>query len=101
MAVMVIQDFEVEETDLSTKNYDAVDARLDARENPPDGLIVHTAGFTGRGGFRIADVWESVSAWESFRDGRLADAVKPVMEGDPDASPPDEYVYELHDVIKP
>lgn len=101
MAMMMIQEFEVEESDLSTKNYDAVDARLDIREDPPPGLIVHTAGFTGKGTFRIADVWESVADWEAFRDGRLAEAVKPVMEADPGAAPPEEYGYELHDVIKP
>ncbi len=101
MAVMMIQEFAVEETDLSTKNYDAVDAAVNAREDPPKGLIVHTAGFTGRGAFRIADVWESTADWEAFRDGRLAEAVKPVMQDNPEASPPDEYTYELHDLIKP
>ncbi len=101
MAVMMIQEFMVEETDRSTKNYDAVDARLNVGEDPPKGLIVHTAGFTGKGSFRIADVWKSVADWEAFRDGRLAEAVKPVMEADPEAVPPEEYTYELHDVIKP
>lgn len=101
MPVMVIQEFQVEEDDLSTKNYDGVNERLNAHEDPPNGLIVHTAGFTGKGVFRIADVWESLAAWESFRDGRLAEAVKPLME-DPDAAPPsEEHTYELHDVIKP
>ena len=100
MAVMVIQEFAVEETDCSTNNYDAVGARLNAKQDPPDGLIVHTAGFTGRGSFRIAEVWESVGDWEAFRDGRLADAVQPVMEADPEAGPPDVYSYELHDVIR-
>jgi len=101
MATMIIQEFAVEETDLSTTNYDAVDARLNAREDPPKGLIVHTAGFTGKGSFRIADVWESAGDWEAFREGRLAEAVKPVMEADPNAAPPEEYTYELHDLIKP
>jgi len=101
MAVMSIQEFTVEEDDLSTENYDAVNERLNAHDDPPSGLIIHTAGFTGNGSFRIADVWESVAAWESFRDGRLAEAIKPLMEN-PDAAPPSqEYTYELHDVIQP
>jgi hypothetical protein len=101
MAVMMIQEFAVEEDDLGTENYDAVNERLNTREKPPQGLIVHTAGFTGKGVFRIADVWESLADWERFRDGPLAEALKPMMESD-DASPPvEQYTYELHDVIKP
>jgi hypothetical protein len=100
MAVMMIQDFAVEEEDLSTENYDAVNERLNIREDRPRGLIVHTAGFTGKGVFRIADVWESLADWERFRDGPLAEALKPMMES-ADASPPvEQYTYELHDVIK-
>jgi hypothetical protein len=101
MAVMMIQEFAVAEDDLGTANYDAVNERLNIGQDPPRGLIVHTAGFTGKGVFRIADVWESLADWESFRDGPLAEALKPMMES-ADASPPTEqYTYELHDVIKP
>ena len=98
MAIMQVQEFEVEEDDLSTTNYDGVSERLNVDDDPPAGLIVHTAGFTGKGIFRIADVWESEEAWESFRDGRLAEALKPLMEsGEP---PPNvQYTYELHQVV--
>jgi hypothetical protein len=101
MAVMMIQEFAVAEDDLGTANYDAVNERLNIGDDPPRGLIVHTAGFTGKGLFRIADVWESLADWESFRDGPLAAALKPTMES-ADASPPvEQYTYELHDVTKP
>ena len=100
MAIMQIQEFEVEEGDRSTPNYDAISERLNADADPPRGLIVHTAGFTGKGTFRIADVWESESDWETFRDGRLAEALKPMMESGEGSPPSVEYTYELHHVVK-
>jgi hypothetical protein len=101
MAIMQIQDFEVEEDELSTTNYDGVTKRLNVDADPPQGLIAHTAGFTGKGVFRIAEVWESEEACRQFRDGRLAEALKPLMESG-DGSPPDaDYTYELHHLVKP
>ena len=101
MAILMVQEFSVEEDDRSTPNYDSVSERLNVKADPPPGLIVHTAGFTGRGMFRIAAVWESEDDWQRFRDGRLAEALKPMMESG-SGSPPDlEYSYELHDLIKP
>jgi hypothetical protein len=101
MAIMVIQEFEVVEDDLSTTNYDGVSERLGADTDPPEGLVAHTAGFTGTGLFRIADVWESEADWERFRDGRLAEAMKPMMESGDGTPPSSVYSYELHHVIKP
>jgi hypothetical protein len=101
MAVMVIQEFEVAEDDLSTTNYDGVSERLGADSDPPQGMIAHTAGFTGQGVFRIADVWESEADWERFRDGRLAEALKPTMESGDGTPPSVQYSYELHHVINP
>lgn len=49
MPVMQIQDFAVEEDELNTPNYDGVNERLQLDSDPPEGLIVHTAGFTGLG----------------------------------------------------
>jgi hypothetical protein len=98
MAIAMVQEFTVESGDTSTTNYDSVKERLNVDADPPQGLILHTAGFTGTGIFRIFDVWESEEAWQRFRDERLAAAVQPVIEagGNP---PSAEYTYELHDVI--
>ena len=101
MAILMVQEFEVAEDDLSTANYDGVGERLNVKDDPPAGLIVHTAGFTGRGIFRIADAWESEEDWQRFRDGRLAEALKPLMESGEGTPPSTEYSYELHDLIKP
>lgn len=101
MAIMMIQEFPVEEDDRSTTNYDAIGERLNVKADPPKGMIFHTAGFTGQGVFRIANVWESEQDWTDFRDNRLAEALKPMMESEEGAPPSAEYTYELHDVIKP
>jgi hypothetical protein len=101
MPILMVQEFEVEEDERSTPNYDSVSERLNARDDPPPGMIVHTAGFTGRGAFRIADVWESEADWQRFRDGRLAEALKPLMESGDGTPPSEEYSYELYDLIKP
>jgi hypothetical protein len=100
MAIMQIQEFEVEEGDRSTTNYDGVSERLNIEGDPPDGLVVHAAGYTGKGSFRIANVWESEGDWEAFRDGRLAEALKPLMDSGEGSPPSVQYTYELHRVIR-
>ena len=61
MAVAFIQEFAVDPGgDRSTTNYDEVARRINADPDPPDGIIVHTAGFDDEAGvFRIFDVWET------------------------------------------
>lgn len=101
MAVMNVQEFEVEEDDLSTTNYDSVSERLALGSDPPAGLLFHTAGYTGRGQFRIANVWDSQASLDAFMEGRLAEALKPLMESGEGNPPSAQYSYELHDVISP
>ena len=101
MAIMVIQEFDVEEDERSTTNYDAVSGRLALEDDPPAGLLFHTAGYTGRGQFRIANVWDSQESWDSFREGRLAEALKPLMESGEGNPPTAEYSHELHHVVDP
>jgi hypothetical protein len=98
MAIAMVQEWETGD-DRSTTNYDAIKERLNVDADPPAGLIVHTAGFTSTGTFRIFDVWESQDAWERFRDDRLMSAVRPVLESSGGAPPTNEYTYELHDVV--
>jgi hypothetical protein len=97
MAVAVIQDWVEEETERSTRNYDAISERLMAQE-PVDGLIVHTAGFTGNG-FRIYEVWETKGHYDRFLADRLMPMLMDVEQGDP--TPPQVTTYELHNVVTP
>jgi hypothetical protein len=99
MAIAMVQDFKVDPDDRSTDNYDGVKERLNVEADPPAGMILHTAGFTGTGLFRIFDVWESEEAWQRFHDERLMPAVQPVIDAG-GAPPSADYTYELYDVIK-
>ena len=101
MAVAFIQEFDVRGDDRTTTNYDAIQERLNAREDPPEGGIVHTAGFDDDAGvFRIFDVWETREAGERFIRERLRPILEEVMASRPDAAPPDrEAWYELHDLM--
>lgn len=101
MPVAWLQEFKLTGDDRTTTNYDAVVAQLDLDANPPDGLIVHTAGFDEDGGvFRIFDVWENAEQAQTFRRERL----QPLLDQGPvnpdNAAGPDrDGTYELHDVV--
>ena len=103
MAVVYVQEFEVENGNWSTANYDW--AKEQIGDDPIEGLIVHTAGFDKEARvFRIMDVWESREQAERF----IAERVQPMMEqgvdGLPDpenaSEPTRETFYELHDLSK-
>jgi hypothetical protein len=96
MAVAVVQDWVEEETDRSTTNYDAVSERLQAQDEPPAGLLVHTAGFTGHG-FRIFEVWESREDYERFFGERLMPLIQDVASDDD--RQPQQTIYELHNFM--
>ncbi len=103
MAVAYIQEFPVDPGgDRSTANYDAVAQRLRADTDPPEGLIVHTAGFDEDAGvFRIFDVWQTRDQGQVFIDERIMPAVREVIGDDLSggAPPSRETWYELHEVI--
>ncbi|MGA2469846.1 MAG: hypothetical protein ABSG64_04060 [Solirubrobacteraceae bacterium] len=89
MAVAVLT--EVEGAGLDT--YEAVNEKIRLAENPPDGLLVHTAAARD-GGYFIYNVWDSASAWEAFRDGRRSDALREAAPAG--IAPPKITVWELH-----
>jgi hypothetical protein len=101
MPVAYIQEFDVDPGgDRSTANYDAVSQRLNAEADPPDGIIVHTAGFDEDAKvFRIFDVWESQEHARRFLDDRLAPILKELVGDAPPGPAPRETFYELHDVM--
>ena len=98
MAVAFIQEWR--DSAPGTENYDFVASKLDAQNNPPEGLIAHTAGRDGSGVWRIFEVWESSEHAERFREERLMPVVREMMEERPEATPPDVAdTYELHDLL--
>ncbi len=103
MAIAYLQEFEIQNGDTSTTNYDAVVAAINLQD-APDGLLIHTAGFDlDAGVFRIFDVWETREQGETFINDRLNPIIEPMAAAaaqDPDsnfAPPSRETWYELHD----
>jgi hypothetical protein len=93
MAVMVTLGF-----DASADQYDAVDKAIDARGNPPDGLISHTAQDLG-GKVRIVDVWESAEQFGAFMENRAGPTIAETLGDDAPEVPAPEFT-ELHNAYK-
>ena len=102
MPVVFIQEFEIDGDDRSTTNYDAVSERLNVDAEPPEGLIVHTAGFDEDDGvFRILDVWETREHGERFTRDRLTPIMEEMLGEAEDVPPPArDGLYELHNVVR-
>jgi hypothetical protein len=93
MPIAVVQEWAEGGND--TTNYDKLHARI--MEGPtPDGFLVHTAGATQDGGFRIFEVWESEAQFRRFVDERLMPLVKELGGGD---NAPTTNTYELHELV--
>lgn len=84
----------------STPTYDGVQAELGVEQDPPPGLIFHSAGFGETGKFRIYEVWESREDAERFFNERIMPAVQKVTEGEP-RPPAVQELYELHNFYRP
>jgi hypothetical protein len=92
---------EFEPTDeRGTPSYDAVVERLNVAADPPDGVILHSAGFAGDGTFRVYDVWESRDQAERFENERLFPAIEEVAGAD-FRPPVKRETYELHNMYTP
>lgn len=105
MAIAFIQEFPIVDGDTSTTNYDAVVAKLDLEGAPPQGLVLHTAGFDRDAGvFRIFDVWQTRDDGERFMKEKLEPIIESLAgaaaeSGDEFASPARQSWYELHDTM--
>ena len=100
MPFVVLQEFKIEGDDRSTTNYDSVSEHIGMDTNPPDGMIIHTAGWDEEGGVlrdfpRLGDpaglgtVPQRAAATRACREA-----------GSRNNAPPDrEASYELHNLI--
>ena len=57
------------------ENYDAVHSAIGIDDNPPAGLIVHSAGPI-EGGWGVIDFWESREAFDGFVGERLMPGIQ-------------------------
>ena len=56
------------------EDYEAVHKALDIANDPPDGLLVHSAGPV-HDGWGVTDFWESREKFDAFVEGRLRPAM--------------------------
>lgn len=74
---------------ITRQQIERLSASMGVAQDPPAGLIVHTAYEEG-GALEVLDVWESREAFEAFAGGQLREAVGRLaqdaglqMEGEP------------------
>jgi hypothetical protein len=76
------------ELPIRREDLEELSRRIGAAENPPDGLLVHTAVATPTG-VRVVDVWDSQADYERFRDTRLMPTAEALMADNGMSTPPD------------
>ena len=82
--------------------YQQVEGKLDVANNPPDGLIVHTASVVD-GKLKIVDIWESEEQAQRFGEERLGPAIMEIA-GDQVGGPPEPgqiQIYEIKSMVRP
>ncbi len=88
-------------TSVSVAEYDEVVSRIRFHDDPPEGLVMHTAAVNGEGRMRIFDVWRSLESHDRFAEDRLRPAIAEVV-GQEYADAGDHLeVHELHSLVSP
>jgi hypothetical protein len=96
MPVVVLTDMPAD-----VEQYDAVAEKINPEQDPPAGMILHSAAAKPGGGMRNVDIWESEDAYNRFRDERLMPAVQEVAGDSMDGPPPPPEIFEIHHLVKP
>jgi hypothetical protein len=81
------------------ENYDAAHGVMEIDSDPPEGMIVHSAGPVD-GGWAVIDFWESRAAFDGFVASRLM----PRLQGLGDRgfpNPPDVKEFPVHNLQTP
>jgi hypothetical protein len=79
--------------------YDTIHAHMGVDQNPPEGLIFHSAGPID-GGWGVIDFWESREAFDRFVQSRLQPAMQELGDRTMQ-TPPDIKEFPVHHVTKP
>jgi hypothetical protein len=81
------------------QQYDAIHSHMRVDEDPPQGLILHSAGPI-EGGWGVIDFWESREAFDRFVESRLGPASQEL--GDQTfTTQPDIKEFPVHNITKP
>ena len=78
--------------------YDAIHDKMDVENNPPEGLIFHSAGPI-EDGWGVIDFWESRAAFDRFAQSRLMPATQE-LGGQTFESPPDIKEFTVYHITK-
>lgn len=79
--------------------YEAVHSELGIAENPPEGMIFHSAGPI-EGGWGVIDFWESREHFDRFQQSRLGPTIQALGDRAPQG-PPDIKEFPVHNYEKP
>ena len=96
MPVAVVQDWVEPVSVRSAESYHRISELLGARDDPPKGLLMHSAGHTGEA-FRIFEVWETQADFDVF----IVERLMPVLQKATGSvtTPPQVTIYELRNYI--
>jgi hypothetical protein len=98
VVVLLEQDFE----GVSREDAEALTNDMDARENPPAGLIAHVVTETANG-VHVVDIWESTADLQRFNQVQLIPSMKKVSQerGIQLANPiPEPKITEAYDLVR-
>jgi hypothetical protein len=87
-------------TNVGSDEYDEVVSKIRLHDDPPEGLIMHTAAVTDEGQMRVFDVWRFREAYDRFAESRLRPAIIEVV-GEQRAESVEPQVHQLHSLVKP
>ena len=80
------------------EQYQAVHGHMNVQNDPPEGLIFHSAGPIDEG-WGVIDFWESRDHFDRFAQSRLMPAVQELGERAMQ-SPPDIKQFEVFNILK-
>lgn len=81
------------------EEYEAIHSHMEVDENPPEGLIFHSAGPID-GGWGVIDFWESREDFDRFAESRLGPAVQE-LGSRTFTTPPDIKQFPVHNISQP
>jgi hypothetical protein len=86
---------------MTRDTYQQIAAKMGTEQDPPAGLIVHTAGEVD-GAWQVIDIWETHEARERFEQDRLMPAIESLFGAESMAEGrPEQTEYEAAHVITP
>jgi len=82
--------------DGTQEQYDAVRDQVNVDEsNLPDGAVLHVAGPSPSGGWRVLEIWESEDAARSFDEAKVLPALESAG-----VQRPEPETWQVHNLVK-